>query len=526
MEQKIAQDIADFRELREKGFVYVDKTEPLYRLAEGIDIGGKLFFVSRPRRFGKSLMLSTLECIFRGERELFKGLAIDKMDYDWAEYPILHFNFATMDVTTLAGFQNAFLERVTQTFQGAKVDYDPTWTPAGNFAKAIKTLAAERGKPVVILIDEYDAPVGATLDDIEKAKSIRAILSAFYGEIKNNASNIRFMMMTGVTRFTQLSVFSALNNLNDLTMDSRYATLLGYTEEELEANFSPSLYAHAEVMGLSYNDYRAELRRWYNGYRFTPDCETRVYNPVSIAKTIGPKRKFFVPTWSKTGRSSALINYLTMHDIDGRDYENIRGVTETALDICRLEALTPIAMLYQGGYLTIKNFKNPLFTLGIPNEEVRLDLNSLLLQYAAQEEGGETFRDTTCFSLMEADFETFFAQLRALYAHLPYGSTETRVPEAAYQRILYVLLASWSPFRVTAEDRQAQGRADIVAESDERVFVFELKVDKTAAEALAQIKESGYAEPYRALGKPIHLIGLNFASATHSLSDTVVEALA
>ena len=526
MEQKIAQDIADFRELREKGFVYVDKTEPLYRLAEGIDIGGKLFFVSRPRRFGKSLMLSTLECIFRGERELFKGLAIDKMDYDWAEYPILHFNFATMDVTTLAGFQNAFLERVTQTFQGAKVDYDPTWTPAGNFAKAIKTLAAERGKPVVILIDEYDAPVGATLDDIEKAKSIRAILSAFYGEIKNNASNIRFMMMTGVTRFTQLSVFSALNNLNDLTMDSRYATLLGYTEEELEANFSPSLYAHAEVMGLSYNDYRAELRRWYNGYRFTPDCETRVYNPVSIAKTIGPKRKFFVPTWSKTGRSSALINYLTMHDIDGRDYENIRGVTETALDICRLEALTPIAMLYQGGYLTIKNFKNPLFTLGIPNEEVRLDLNSLLLQYAAQEEGGETFRDTTCFSLMEADFETFFAQLRALYAHLPYGSTETRVPEAAYHRILYVLLASWSPFRVTAEDRQAQGRADIVAESDERVFVFELKVDKTAAEALAQIKESGYAEPYRALGKPIHLIGLNFASATHSLSDTVVEALA
>ena len=526
MEQKIAQDIADFRELREKGFVYVDKTEPLYRLAEGIDIGGKLFFVSRPRRFGKSLMLSTLECIFRGERELFKGLAIDKMDYDWAEYPILHFNFATMDVTTLAGFQNAFLERVTQTFQGAKVDYDPTWTPAGNFAKAIKTLAAERGKPVVILIDEYDAPVGATLDDIEKAKAIRAILSAFYGEIKNNASNIRFMMMTGVTRFTQLSVFSALNNLNDLTMDSRYATLLGYTEEELEANFSPSLHAHAEVMGLSYTDYRAELRRWYNGYRFTKSSAVRVYNPVSIAKTIGPKRKFFVPTWSKTGCSSSLINYLTMRDIDGRDYENVRGVTETALDICRLEALTPIAMLYQGGYLTIKDFKNPLFTLGIPNEEVRLDLNSLLLQYVAQEEGGETFRDTTCFSLMEADFETFFTQLRALYAHLPYGSTETRVPETAYQRVLYVLLASWSPFRVTAEDRQAQGRADIVAESDERVFVFELKVDKTAAEVLAQIKESGYAEPYRALGKPIHLIGLNFASATHSLSDTVVEALA
>ena len=163
--------------------------------------------------------------------------------------------------------------------------------------------------------------------------------------------------------------------------------------------------------------------------------------------------------------------------------------------------------------------------MGIPNEEVRLDLNSLLVQYAAKEEGGETFRDAACFNLMEADFEAFFAQIRALFAHLPYGSSEDRVPEFAYQRILYVLLASWQPFRVTAEDRQAQGRADIVVESDERVFIFELKVDKSAAEAIAQIKEKGYAEPYRALGKPIHLIGLNFKSATHALDEALVEPL-
>ena len=523
MEQRIAQDISDFRELREKGFIYVDKTEPLYRLVEGIDIGGKLFFISRPRRFGKSLMLSTLECIFRGKRDLFKGLAIDKLDYDWAEYPILHFNFATMDVETLEAFKAGFVVRVRRSLEEAGADYDPTQAPNDNFADAISSLARKRGKPVVVLIDEYDAPVGAALSDPKKASSIRATLSAFYGEIKNNASGIRFMMMTGVTRFTQLSVFSALNNLNDLTMDSRYATLLGYTEEELEANFSPSLHAHADIMGLPYEDYRAELRRWYNGYRFSPDSETRVYNPVAIAKTLGPKRKTFAPTWSKTGRPSVLINYLTMRDVDNRDYENVRGVTESALDVCRLEAIQPVSMLYQGGYLTIKDFKNSLFTLGIPNEEVRLDLNSLLAQYAAQEEGGETFRDAACFSLLEANFEDFFAQLRALYAHLPYGSTEARVPEAGYQRILYVLLASWQPFRVTAEDRQAQGRADIVVESDERVYIFEFKVDKTAAEAIAQIKERGYAEPYKALGKPIYLIGLNFKSETHTLEDALVE---
>ena len=524
MGQKIAQSVYDFRIMREEGYVYVDKTALLGDLiARGRDA---FFFISRPRRFGKSLMISTLENIFRGRRDLFKGLAIDKMDYDWAEYPILHFSFAGIKAKTSEAFEADFKTCLEDAFAAAKAPWNPQISPGANFRRAIRALAKDFGKPVVVLIDEYDAPVGHALGDVKLASAIRQELSDFYIQIKECASDVRFMMMTGVTRFTQLSVFSALNNLNDLTMDSRYATLLGYTEEELEANFAPSLHAHADIMGLSYEDYRAELRRWYNGYRFSPDCETRVYNPVAIAKTIGPKRKTFAPTWSKTGRPSALINYLTMRDIDGRDYENVRGITETALDVCRLEALTPIAMLYQGGYLTIKDFKSPLFTLGIPNEEVRLDLNSLLAQYAAQDEGGEAFRDAACFSLMEADFETFFAQVRALYAHLPYGSTEARVPEPAYQRVLYVLFASWSPFRVTAEDRQAQGRADLVVESDERVFVFELKVDKSAAEALAQIREKGYAEPYRALGKPIHLIGLNFKAETHSLDDAVVETLA
>ena len=522
MGQKIAQGVYDFRIMREKGYRYVDKTDLLYPLVTRD--GDALYFISRPRRFGKSLMLSTLECIFRGRRDLFKGLAIDKMDYDWAEYPVLHFNFATMDVETLEGFKAGFVARVRRSIVEAGATYDPTQAPNDNFADAICFLARERGKPVVVLIDEYDAPVSAALSDPAKATAIRTTLSAFYGEIKNNASDIRFMMMTGVTRFTQLSVFSALNNLDDLTMDSRYATLLGYTEEELDANFDEDMREHAQVMGLSYEDYRAELRRWYNGYRFAKNNAVRVYNPVAIAKTIGPKEPTFAPTWPKTGRPSALINYLTMHDIEKRDYENVRGVSESALDICNLKAIQPVSMLYQSGYLTIKDFKNPYFTLGVPNEEVRIDLNTLLLQYAAQEEG-DPLRDAAGFALQEADFETFFAQVRALFAHLPYGSTEDRVPEAAYQRILYVLLAA-CPLRVTAEDRQAQGRADIVTESDERVCIFELKVDKSAAEAIAQIKANGYAEPYRASGKPIHLIGLNFQSETHTLSDALVETLA
>ena len=522
-EEKIAQGTYDFRVMREDGFRYVDKTALLYPLVtRGRD---SFFFISRPRRFGKSLMLSTLECLFRGQRELFKGLAIDKMDYDWESYPILHFNFGTMDVETVEAFQAGFVARVQEVLEDAKVTYNPTLAPNDNFSRAIKALARERGKPVVILIDEYDAPVGHALNDIKKATAIRAKLSAFYGEIKNNVGNIRFMMMTGVTRFTQLSVFSALNNLTDLTMDERYATLLGYTDEELGANFGKTLHRHAEVMGLSYEAYREKLRWWYNGYRFSPDCKEKVYNPFAIGQTLGALKRRFTGTWISTGQTSAVINYFTKNQLVELDYEHIEGVSEEDLDVCGLENIQPISMLYQGGYLTIKEYRRSRFTLGIPDEEVRRALNSLLVQKFA-ETPSDRYRNLTCQALEEADFATFFGNLSDLYAHLTYGSKEARVQEFSFQRILYVLLSSDGSFRVTAEDRQSQGRADLVAETPERVFVFELKVDGTPQEALDQIKEKGYAEPYRHSGKEVHLIGLSFDGQTRRLTGTAAEPLA
>ena len=376
-EEKIAQGTYDFRNMRKDGYRYVDKTALLYPLVtRGMD---SFFFISRPRRFGKSLMLSTLECLFRGERELFKGLAIDKMDYDWESYPILHFNFGTMDVTTFEAFQAGFVARVKQAFENAGAVYDPALAPNDNFPNAIRFLAKDRGKPVVILIDEYDAPVGAALNDIAKATAIRAKLSAFYGEIKNNVGNIRFMMMTGVTKFTQLSVFSALNNLTDLTLQPEAATLLGYTEEELEANFSKSLHRHAEVMGLSYEDYRDQLRWWYNGYRFSPRCKTKVYNPLAIGRTLSRQSEFFEPTWSETGHSTALMQYLSTHPLTARDYECIPRVTRRIFDIYDLDAIKGVTLLYFLGCLTIKDF-DPIsnFTLGVPNEDARRLLASLV----------------------------------------------------------------------------------------------------------------------------------------------------
>ena len=313
MEPRIAQDIADFRKLRINDCIYVDKTAILHELI--CAPGRSLYFISRPRRFGKSLMLSTLECIFRGQRELFKGLAIDKLDYDWAEYPILHFNFGTMKVESIELFTQQFVERVSRSIEAAGGIYNPAVTPDTNFADAIQKLAKDRGKPVVILIDEYDAPVGAALNDIAKAKAIRGKLSAFYGEIKNNAANIRFMMMTGVTKFTQLSVFSALNNLNNLTLDDRYATLLGYTDDELTTYFEPAMRRHAEVMGLSYEAYREKLRWWYNGYRFARWNTTKVYNPCAIGKTLGTCTPEFLGTWTSTGLTSIVFNYFANNQL-------------------------------------------------------------------------------------------------------------------------------------------------------------------------------------------------------------------
>ena len=521
-EEKIAQGTYDFRVMREDGFRYVDKTALLYPLVtRGRD---SFFFISRPRRFGKSLMLSTLEYLFLGRRDLFKGLAIDQMDYDWAEYPVLHFNFGTMDVTTFDSFYSTFVARVMQAFKEAEVTYDPAFAPGDNFVNAIRSLAQDRGKPVVILIDEYDAPVGAALNDIEKAEAIRAKLSAFYGEIKNNVGDIRFMMMTGVTRFTQLSVFSALNNLTDLTMDSRYATLLGYTDEELEANFSKTMHRHAEVMGLSYEDYRAQLRWWFNGYRFSPDCEAKVYNPFAIGQTLGALNRRFVGFWISTGTTSAVVNYFSNNQLIEKDYENVEDVFEEDLNVCGLKNIRPIAMLYQSGYLTIKDFQDGVFTLGIPDEEVRRAFNAQLVQKFTQKDDNH-YLSATCRALKQSDFDTFFGNLSDLYAHLTYGPKENRVQEFSFQRILYVLLTASGFFRVTAEDRQSQGRADLVAETPERVFVFELKVNGTPQEAIAQIKEKGYAEPYRHSGKEIHLIGLSFDGTTRRLTGSATELL-
>ena len=513
----IATDTNDFPSLRRDGKIYVDKTEYVHRMVS--DANTRLFFISRPRRFGKSLTLSVLKALFTGRRELFDGLYIDKTDWKWEKYPIIHFEFNDVDASSVEEFEQSFAEHVHERLEAAGYAYDGTKTVAFNFGNAIESLSASNGgKGVVILIDEYDAPVGHALGNIDMAEAIRDRMSALYSRMKNRTGDIRFLLMTGISKFTRLSVFSALSNLVDVTQDEAYATMFGYTEEELEANFEEHLRAHAEKMGKPYDEYRAEMKKWYNGFRFSTEVETTVYNPVSVALTLFKKERAFKATWATTGRPSMLMNYLKREDMLRIDPERIRGVSAAEFDVAELRNLKPIAMLFQSGYLTIKDYNSITrsYTLGVPDEEVREDLCTLMTGVAANTD--MQWAASLGQKLLNAMWDDFFEGLQSLYAAMAYGPTERRVHENSYGRCLSFLLASCG-FDFTMENVQSNGRADVVAKHPAEVCIFELKVDEPVDKAFAQIREKGYAEPYLADARPIWLIGLSFDSKTRRLVD-------
>ena len=519
----IATDTHDFPAIRRDGKIYVDKTMFMHRLVT--DPNARLFFISRPRRFGKSLTISALKALFQGRRELFKGLAIDKTDWTWETYPVIHFEFNDLTTTSVEEFARNLANHVGERLVEAGYAYDDSLSAHENFAKAIERLsAANGGKGVAILVDEYDAPVGHCLDDIAKAEAVRDRLSTVYSQMKNRTGDIRFLLMTGVSKFTRLSVFSALNNIVDISHDNDFATMFGYTEEELGANFDEHLREHAKIMGKSYEDYRAEMKRWYNGFRFAKEDATTVYNPISVALTLKRKEKGgFTATWATTGRPSMLMNFLKREEVLRVDVENMKGVAEAEFDVAELRHLRPTAMLYQSGYLTIRGY-NPVtgsYTLGVPDEEVRRDLCTLMTGVAARTD--MQWAASLAQKLLNEQWEEFFEGLQSLYAAMAYGSTERRVHENSYGRCLSFLLASCG-FDFTMENVQSNGRADVVAKHPAEVCIFELKVDEPVNNAFTQIREKGYAEPFRADSRPVWLIGLSFDSKTRRLVDCVAEA--
>ena len=518
----IAENANDFSSIRmmDKGnCIYVDKTDYFHRLVTAT--GKNLFFIARPRRFGKSLMITTFKYVFEGRRELFKGLKIDRTDYDWKVHPVIHLNFGLCARSTYAAFMAQLPDIVKSAIDKSGYAYDEKKVPAVNFLNAIEW-HFEQGKPCVVLIDEYDDPVAHALANPAEAELIREELAGFYGKIKDRTHMIRFLMITGVSKFTKMSVFSALSNLTDLTFEAEYAAMLGYVEEELDEYFGEHMAAHAKAMGLDDAAYRAELKRWYNGYRFSPDDPVTVYNPVSVGLAFAYPKREFRGTWTETGRPSMLMNFIRREGLLAIDYEKGVTVRKDAFDVSDIGNLPAIGMLYQAGYLTIKDYEDGRYLLGIPDEEVRRDLLQLVAAQSAERD--VTWAGQTIDHLLDCEFDDFFDGLKCLFAHLPYGEKEWRAHEMNFERNLKILFWAFG-LETVCEDRQTGGRADIVVRYRKAIYVFELKRDGTADEALAQIRENGYAKPYLADGRPVWAIGLAFDSKTRQLVDAKEERL-
>ncbi|MCQ2394315.1 MAG: AAA family ATPase, partial [Kiritimatiellae bacterium] len=304
----ICTNLCDFEALRKAGQLYVDKTAYFHRLIT--DPSRNYFFCARPRRFGKSLGVTTLKSIFLGHKEAFEGLAISKTDYDWKPYAVIHFNWGGVDASSLENFDATFPDAVENALVEAGYSYDRSKKPSTNLGNAINFFYAKDGVGPAILIDEYDDPVAKSLADPARAETIRDRLASIYAQFKDNSGKIRFLFITGVSKFTKLSIFSTLSNLNDITFEDAFAAMFGYTEEELDANFDGYMRLQAEKMGLSNEDYRTKLKHWFNGYRFARMNAVTVYNPVSINLTLIDHEPEFRGTWTQTGRPSMLMNYI------------------------------------------------------------------------------------------------------------------------------------------------------------------------------------------------------------------------
>ena len=505
----ISKDNCDFPTLRQSGCIYVDKTAWLHRMAT--DREARFFFLARPRRFGKSLMISTLKAMFEGRKELFKGLAISKLKWDWKRtHPVIHLNMGMCAAATYAEFEKALPKTIGQALHDAGAGYDPNEPPSVNFGLAIDSLSA-KGTPPVILIDEYDDPVACALKNPDEAERVRDAIAPVYKQMKDRSGKIRFLMITGVSKFTNRSVFSALSSVVDVSFDDAYASMLGYTEDELDRYFSEHMEAHRKVLGMTAKAYRAEIKRLYNGYRFWKFTGEKVYNPVSINLTMANLEPEFELYWAETGKASFLMNMLKRDDMLAVDPEDVSSVSKADLDVSDLNSFSVEAMLYQTGYLTITGYKGGIFDLGIPDEEVRQDLSALMSGLVADKD--TRWATSIGAKLRRADWPAFFDGLAALYAGAVYGSTEGKPHELSYARCLKFLLQGQG-FRVEQEVSHAGGRTDIVADHPCGTYIFELKVNKPPKLVMSQIQRRKYAAPYRAASKPVWAVALSFNGRT------------
>ena len=518
------------------GAKYVDKTDLLFKLATDTETQ---FFLSRPRRFGKSLMLSTLQAMFEGRRELFKGLAIDKRKWEcWdrkKRYPVYNFSMSRANAATYEELVVQLGILVKDLFAEAGIPFPDEGNVPGKFEKFIKAAAAKypTGK-IVILIDECDEPVAGFLDKPDELAGVRKLLHDFYEKLKTNSEVVRFLMMTGVTKLTKLSVFSGLTHLTDLSMSPRFATLLGYTREEIAGALRENVEGLASRLGMDFATTEAKILEWYDGYRFSPQSEARVVNPVSLGKLFGTDGGLFKSYWETTGGSSLVFNRIKASGKLPEDLENVR-VKPIQLDVCDAERLPMESLLYQSGYLTIKEIihsdkpedrgiaARDIYRLGPPNEEIRQSLHDGYVSMILGFEDGpfDALVERAKRQIAAGDVKSLlYESLFGLYAAVP---PDWRIKDEAEAKRYFLLFMSMCGADPQPETPSLLGYADAVVETPDNVFVFEFKYGRSAKAALKQIKDRAYAAKWIGGPRPVTLVGINFNPRARNIDIPAIE---
>ena len=507
--------IQDFESLRTNDYTYVDKTSLIYKLANE----GKYYFLSRPRRFGKSLLVSTLSAYFSGKRELFKGLEMEQLEKDWKKYPVMHIDLNTDKYDS----KEVLEQRLNLFLSDWEEDYGRNInevTLSQRFEGIIKRIAIKEGMPVVILVDEYDKPMLQAISKKELQTAYRNTLKAFYGALKSQDKYIRFAFLTGVTKFGKVSVFSDLNNLTDISMDARYQTICGITEKEMHEYFEEGIKFVAENNELTIEETCEKLRKRYDGYHFHQKSEG-IYNPFSLLNTFAKGE--FGSYWFETGTPTFLVQLLQ------RDKFYLPDLTEQQVTADFLNSIdsideSPIPIIYQSGYLTIKDYDKEfqIYTLGFPNEEVEEGFTNFIMPYYMNtgSEGGPMFIRNFVMALRQGKPEAFMKRMQVLFADSDYKIVGDA--ELYFQNAFYVVTKLLG-FYVDVERTISDGRIDMVAKTKDYIYIFEFKYDKDAHAALQQIEDKGYAKPFAADKRKLIKIGVNFSRQHRCIDDWKVE---
>ena len=506
--------IQQFEKLREDEWVYVDKTRQIYELVQG----GSCYFLSRPRRFGKSLLLSTLEAYFQGKKHLFERLAIENLEKEWTVHPVLHLDLNAKPFTKLQDLYdllNAQLYLYEQEYESVAIDT----SIEGRFRALIRAAKLKTGRNVVVLVDEYDKPMLQAIGNEELQTEFRNALKAFYGVLKSADGDLRFAMLTGVTRFSKVSVFSDLNNLEDISMMPQYHDICGISEKELHATFDAEVEKLAQANGQTKEEAYLELKRRYDGYHFCANTPG-MYNPFSVLLTL--KNANYGSYWFSTGSPTYLVELMKEVNLNPADLTGYEaGASE--LDCIQAKVDNPIAVLYQSGYLTIKGYDKDvrLYSLDFPNEEVKEGFVNFLMPYYTpiSETESPAFIGKFVREVKAGKVDDFMRRLKALMADTPYELI--RDLENHYQNVMYIITKLMGLY-IQAEYRTSRGRIDLLIGTDKYVYIIELKLDGSAEEALAQINAKDYALPFSVDGREVVKIGANVTSETRNLERWVM----